>query len=394
MARRPRDSKLETREARKALKQRKEPYWRSIHTGLYVGYYKGKNGGSWYIRSQEYGQRKAVRVARADDHADADGKSVLSFAQAVQLAMKGQPEEVRASQKAEGYTVAECVTDYLEDYRVRGKSQDRTEYIFNRHVLPKFGRRSVLSLKVAEIQKWLNALAKDRQPATVNRIFNSFRAALNFAVTQGRVDSDMGWRNVRPFKNVDKPVERYLTQAEASRLINACDPDFKKLVHAALLTGCRYGELSRVVANDYDPAAEKLRIPISKSGKPRYIPLTEEGCQWFDEWTADKGGSELVFTKGDGEPWGQSHQIRRMRLACETAKIEPAVSFHILRHTYGSLLARESVPLQVIAAVMGHSDTRMTERHYAHLQPDFVSETIKNSLPKFGDGKSNVRRLG
>jgi integrase len=36
---------------------------------------------------------------------------------------------------------------------------------------------------------------------------------------------------------------RYLTLAEAKRLTNACDPDFRPLVQAALHTGARYGEL-------------------------------------------------------------------------------------------------------------------------------------------------------
>jgi integrase len=43
------------------------------------------------------------------------------------------------------------------------------------------------------------------------------------------------------------------------------------------------------------------------------------------------------------------------------------VNFHILRHTHGSHLAMNGVPLGVIAAQLGHADTRMTEKHYAHL---------------------------
>ena len=38
----------------------------------------------------------------------------------------------------------------------------------------------------------------------------------------------------------------------------------------------------------------------------------------------------------------------------------------------------------VIAAQLGHADTRMTERHYAHLAPNYVAETVRASLPKFG----------
>jgi hypothetical protein len=48
----------------------------------------------------------------------------------------------------------------------------------------------------------------------------------------------------------------------------------------------------------------------------------------------------------------------------------------------------------VIAAQLGHSDTRMTERHYAHLAPSYVADTIRAALPEFGgDEEANVAAL-
>jgi integrase len=48
----------------------------------------------------------------------------------------------------------------------------------------------------------------------------------------------------------------------------------------------------------------------------------------------------------------------------------------------------------VIAAQLGHSDTRMTERHYAHLSPSYVADTIRAALPSLGIvEKTNVRTL-
>jgi integrase len=42
------------------------------------------------------------------------------------------------------------------------------------------------------------------------------------------------------------------------------------------------------------------------------------------------------------------------------------------------------VPMGVIAAQLGHADTRMTEKHYAHLAPSYVSETIRANFPRLG----------
>ena len=182
MPRRPRDAKLETREGRKKLKPRREPYWRQIHRGLFIGYYRGTQAGSWRVRRQTGASKVHQRIGTADDYADADGKTVLSYAQAVEKAMGGSIDAIRSSVARDGYTVAECVSDYLDDYRARGKSFRTTELQFSRHVLPKFGKKPVSSITSAELQKWLNNLAKGRAKSTANRVWNSFRAALNYAL--------------------------------------------------------------------------------------------------------------------------------------------------------------------------------------------------------------------
>ena len=75
-----------------------------------------------------------------------------------------------------------------------------------------------------------------------------------------------------------------------------------------------------------------------------------------------------------------SEQQRPLADAAKRAKIQD-VSFHILRHTYGSHLAMRGVPLMVIARQLGHSDTRMAERHYAHLAPSYVADAIRAGNP-------------
>jgi hypothetical protein len=41
-------------------------------------------------------------------------------------------------------------------------------------------------------------------------------------------------------------------------------------------------------------------------------------------------------------------------------------------------------PLQVLAANLGHADTRMTEKHYAHLAPSYVADVIRATMPRLG----------
>jgi integrase len=115
------------------------------------------------------------------------------------------------------------------------------------------------------------------------------------------------------------------------------------------------------------PMRGVVTIREAKGGKPRHVILTAEGQALFAKLAAGKEPTDPLFVRDDGGFWGKSHQRRPMLDACKAAKIKPAVSFHILRHTHGSTLAIRGVPIDVIAEQLGHADTRMTEKHYAHL---------------------------
>ena len=49
------------------------------------------------------------------------------------------------------------------------------------------------------------------------------------------------------------------------------------------------------------------------------------------------------------------------------------------------------VPMAVIAEQLGHADTRVTEKHYAHLGPSYVADTVRRAFDEIGlledDGK-------
>jgi site-specific recombinase XerD len=226
-----------------------------------------------------------------------------------------------------------------------------------------------------------------KRRATANRILTVLKAALNHAWKSSHVASDDAWRRVKPFRAVETARVRYLSEDECIRLVNACEPAFRNLVRGALLTGCRYSELTAMHVADFNADAGVVTVRESKVGKPRHVVLTDEGQHLFATLTVGKLRDEPIFTRRDGGTWGKSHQLRPMVEACHRAKIKPAVSFHVLRHTHGSTLAMRGVPMGVIAEQLRHSDTRMTEKHYAHLAPSYVAATIRAHFPILGIGR-------
>jgi integrase len=73
----------------------------------------------------------------------------------------------------------------------------------------------------------------------------------------------------------------------------------------------------------------------------------------------------------------------RLEMASKAARIDPAVNLHALRHTYASRLAMRGLPLAVIAKQLGHADT-LVEKHYGHLAPSYVAETVRAAFGTLG----------
>jgi integrase len=426
-----RDAKLETKTARDKLRAQPKPYFKTLVPGeLCLSYRRRLKNlpGKWGVRKYLGVDHTGVGRYRshdfphtvADDFQDADGKRVLSYAQAQARALAWKPGGSGESDTTPTgpATVAGAIDAYLAHLELQGRPISDAKGRARLHILPALGPLEVASLETRELRTWLANLAKSprrgkgagkqsrapetddeiqrRRRATANRTLTILKAALNFAFDEGLVSTNAAWgRRLKPFRNVEVARLRYLTVDEAKRLLNSCDPDFRSLVMAALATGARYGELTRLTVADFSVGAQRqqdgsevevgtIAIRKSKSGKARYVILTDEGVKFFRRLTAGRPGDEILLRKSDGTAWMRSGQRRPMLEAVERARITPAVSFHSLRHSYASLSIMAGVPLMVVAKTLGHVDTKMAERHYGHLSPNFISDSIRAGAPRFG----------
>jgi integrase len=427
MARKLRDASLDSKAARAELKPRGKPYYRVIDPGLHIGYRKLRGyqrrpqpAGRWVVRRYIGEQAYKVEIlATADDLSDANGTTVLNFWQAV-TAARGKVQA--GSVSSSNYTVGDAVAEYLEWFDRNRKSAVDSRKRAEAFILPELGRLKVKDLTAERIRGWLDDLAdrparirskqsaeakqhhkakphdaesKRKRRSSANRVLTILKAALNRAFREDKVSSDAAWRRVEPFEGVDAARVRYLSIAEAKRLINGSEADFRNLVQVALQTGARYGELTRLRVEDFNSDVGTLAIRTSKSGKPRHVVLTDEGIDLLGRLVAGRPGSEFILTKTDGSSWEASHQARPMLEACTRARIVPPIGFHGLRHTWASLSVMNGMPLLVVAKNLGHVDTRMVEKHYGHLAPSYIADAIRAGAPRFGiKADRKVRSLG
>jgi integrase len=326
-----------------------------------------EGGGSWVTRRfVGKDQYRETKTGVADDLQDADGLVLLSFKQAQDAARIWWRREQRgqlghAPDDDGPYTVARALTAYFAHREQRGSKgllQDRSAA--TARIIPAIGGIDLAKLTTKQIRDWhaqlvvtpkfsrairvygerksraldlKDADATRARRATANRTLTVLKAALNHAFHKGRIGSDEAWRKAKPFRAVDSAVVRFLSADECRKIANTCQGAFRHLVRAALLTGCRYGELTRMRFGDFNPQSGTITVRESKSGTPRHVAINDEGQALFGELGAGKKGVDPIFVRDDGKPWGKSHQQRPLQEASIRVKIDPPATFHILRHT-------------------------------------------------------------
>jgi len=416
MARSARNSKLDTRTSRLKLPEGARIYT-TVGDGFALGYRRTTKGyGTWEVRYRVNGKYSFQALGDADDYQDSDGVKVLTFFQAQDKA-RDIIEQVKSNSGIiiKPLTIEDAVETYLKWYEANRKAYKETKNVIDTHILPVFGKILVSEITTTQIKHWHQKLAmtpprrrtraslkqkfgdspktdegKRSRKSTANRILTVLKAILNKAFNDDFVKNDTSWRKVKPFPNTDEPITRFLTSAESIRLINTCPADLRQLVKAALFTGTRFGELVRLQVKHVNLDTGMIYItPAAKSGKGRHIPLHLDAIDFFKNLIAGKVGPDPVLIKSDGTLWGKNHQVRPLKEACIAAKIEPPISFHELRHTYASMLAQLGVDLLSISKLLGHADTRITSRHYAHLCDKTLKDAV-DKLPSFGHIKDNT----
>ena len=155
----------------------------------------------------------------------------------------------------------------------------------------------------------------------------------------------------------------------------------RALYLCAAMTGLRQGELLGLRWADIDWTAGRVRVADNftrgqidspKSHHGRSVPLADalagelERLYQRSPFQADDA---LVFSHPHtGNPLDPSKLRKRCKRALKRAAA-PEITFHELRHTFGTQLAAAGVPLRTIQEWMGHADAKTTEI-YSHYAPD------------------------
>lgn len=256
------------------------------------------------------------------------------------------------------------------------------------HIVPFFGSKRLDQIKPEDIERYVVVKEADGLAIkTIRNHINTMHSVLDIGVRRG-------WCPTNPVKVADRPSLkrnetrlRFLDQPALEQLLASSFPSDTfgsiepTLYLVAAMTGLRQGELLGLRWRDVDFKASRVRVvsPYVRGefadpksvGSARSVPMANRvaaALAELREKTLFRQASDLVFAHPDtGKPLDRSKLVRRFAQAVKRAEVN-TVTFHELRHTFGTRMAAAGVPMRTIQQWMGHADIKTTQI-YAHYQP-------------------------
>jgi integrase len=361
---------------------------RSYGTGTLYARRDGNRRETWYGSWRVGGTRVKRRIGPKRRPGAADG---LTRTQAeAELRRRIATEVVVAG--AQRRTVAEAGDAYLDHLehvmeRKRTTLEDYSGYL-RKHLAPFFGGRPLDKIDRAFVEAYLKAKKQGGLSSkTVQNHLNFLHGIFAFSIKRQ-------WATSNPVALVDRPKAprsahrriRFLQPEELEAVVRAVSQDElgaieRPLYLAAAMTGLRQGELIGLRWLDVDWSAGRIRVAESytrgafdspKSHRGRSVPLADRLAGELErhfQRSRWRGERDLVFAHPlTGHILDVSKLRKRFRRTLRHAGVHD-ITFHELRHTFGTQMAAAGAPLRAIQEWMGHADASTTAI-YAHYAPD------------------------
>ncbi len=282
----------------------------------------------------------------------------------------------------------------------RDSTKARDDSYLNSLVLPAFANMPLGAVHPTDIQQWVAQLDADGYaPATIRKAHQLLGRIFSDAVQTGLIVRSPCRNTTLP--QVEGSEMRFLSPDEIGQLADTIDPRYRAMVLAAAYTGCRFGEISALDLDHYDPDRRLIRIDRALSEVRGYLRISEPKTAaarraitiptWLPAvisehlatYPASSGG--LIFTAPEGGPIRRNTFRSRFWLPAVAGSVGPPMRFHDLRHSHVALLIEQGTHPAVIAARLGHTSVKTVLDVYGHLSEGLDRDAADTLQPPWNE---------
>ena len=280
---------------------------------------------------------------------------------------------------------------YLPFAKSYKKSWATDEGLIRNHINPYFGKMYLDEIKQKDFIDFISKHSNTHKPGSVNRVIILMRYIMNCAIRWEIPNIHKNPTSGVPLREENNKIERYLNADEATRLMdqirNSPNTMLYYIIGMLILTGARKREVLDAKWADFDLERQTWRIPLTKAGKARYVPLSEGAIALLNQ-VPKLDRCKYVFAN----PASKQPYIS-IFCAWNTARNKAGlkdVRIHDLRHSFASFLVNSGRSLYEVQKILGHTQIKTTQR-YAHLSQDSLraaANEVSKVLPNLGGYKS------
>ena len=326
--------------------------------------------------TDQYGKLKQRRIAPYGDLTFAEAQKIAKRWRA-EVIMGGDPAADKAEKKAV-LTYDKLADQHLDFAKSYQKVPGNTDAIMRVHLRPKWGSKRLDEIATQDVAKWLAELrTKGLAPATVEKIRITFNRSFELALKWG-----VAGVKANPVRGIPRPKfsnarTRYLTSAEAGKLLEATtksrNKQLKHIVGLLLLTGSRRSELLHAQWQHVDLDRKVWLISTSKTGKARHVPLSQAAIDIIEKLPRFKDCPWLLPNPKTKEPFTD------IKNPWDTARKAAGLGnlhLHDLRHSAASFMINAGIDLFAVGRILGHADHQSTMR-YSHLANETLMKAVE-----------------
>jgi len=293
-------------------------------------------------------------------------------------------------------TFSTYATDWLERRKPTLRGYGVTKGHVEADLKTFFGQRTLDSITVTDVNKWIGQQSRTLKPETVKRKLATFNAIMNDAVRSGLIERNPSDRADK-IKGIE-PRQRFLTDKEYQKILEAADKieneqDAEKerkpqqirgwlrfFVEWAYESGMRRGEIHELTwdqIRDTPDGEIAIEVRNTKTSNPRYVACTSRMKELIPEL------QKLERTEGDNRVFPVSMTTLKRALTKLWKKCGVGdVRLHDMRRTHATILMGLNIDARTVAGRLGHSGTGMLATRYAVNRGDMEAAKV------FGEAKT------